>query len=91
MELKLKYMRKIDLDCGTVEYRDLVDPGGVIYTQVHIGCNQCQSPNQLHVPLGRAGWPADPVCSGRQAPGRVPEVPVCSGAEKPLEYILPKG
>ena len=31
--------RKIDLDCGTVEYRDLVDPGGVIYTQVHVGCN----------------------------------------------------
>ena len=31
--------RKTDLDCGTVEYRDLVDPGGVIYTQVLVGCN----------------------------------------------------
>ena len=32
-------VRKTGLDCGTVEYRDLVDPGGVIYTQVLVGCN----------------------------------------------------
>ena len=39
VSFQLRGSRKIDLDCGTVEYRDLVDPGGVIYTQVLVGCN----------------------------------------------------